>query len=153
MVVGAEAHATLLKSVAMLGLGRNRVTTVPTDHQGRLRADALPKLVGPTIVCLQAGNVNTGAFDPAREVCQRAHEVGAWVHVDGAFGLWAAAAPARAHLIDGIGNADSWATDFSVFPLFPASGPGWLSACFSKRRNNERGSSPFLFNGITCPCL
>src|SRR5262249_44824004 len=101
----------LSKSLAMLGLGRNRVTIVPTDNQGRLRADALPTLGGPTIVCIQAGNVNTGAFDPAREVCQNAHAAGAWVHVDGAFGLWAAASPERAWLADGFADADSWATD------------------------------------------
>jgi glutamate/tyrosine decarboxylase-like PLP-dependent enzyme len=74
-------------------------------------ADALPRLSGPTILCIQAGNVNTGAFDPAAEVCAIAHEAGAWVHVDGAFGLWAAAAPGRAHLVAGFADADSWATD------------------------------------------
>jgi len=71
----------------------------------------MPRISGPTIVCVQAGNVNTGAFDPVAEICKIAHEAGAWVHVDGAFGLWAAAAPARAHLVAGIGEADSWATD------------------------------------------
>jgi len=64
-----------------------------------------------TLVCIQAGNVNTGAFDPAKEVCRQAHSSGAWVHVDGAFGLWASAAPQRAHLMDGVSDADSWATD------------------------------------------
>jgi len=111
VVVGAEAHATLLKAVALLGLGRNRVVVMPTDNQGRARSDDLPKLEGTAIVCLQAGNVNSGAFDPARELCGWAHDAGAWVHVDGAFGLWAAAAPARAHLVDGVADADSWATD------------------------------------------
>jgi glutamate/tyrosine decarboxylase-like PLP-dependent enzyme len=76
-----------------------------------MRAGALPPLDGRTIVCLQAGNVNTGAFDPAAEIVPRAREAGAWVHVDGAFGLWAAAAPARAHLAAGLAGADSWATD------------------------------------------
>jgi glutamate/tyrosine decarboxylase-like PLP-dependent enzyme len=111
VVVGAEAHATLLKAVALLGLGRQRVIVVPTDEQGRMRTDQLPLLDGPAIVCLQAGNVNSGAFDPAREVCAWAHRAGAWVHVDGAFGLWAAAAPPRAWLVDGVADADSWATD------------------------------------------
>jgi glutamate/tyrosine decarboxylase-like PLP-dependent enzyme len=87
------------------------VVTVPTDGQGRMRADALPPIAGPTIVCTQVGNVNTGACDPVAEICARAHEAGAWVHVDGAFGLWAATAPARAHLVAGIEAADSWATD------------------------------------------
>ena len=111
VVVGEEAHATLSKALALLGLGRNRVLKVPTDAQGRMRAEALPALSGPSIVCIQAGNVNSGAFDPAREICQRAHEAGAWVHVDGAFGLWAAAAPNRRHLAQGTEEADSWATD------------------------------------------
>jgi len=111
VVVGAEAHPSVLKALGLLGLGRTRVVTVPVDGQGRMRAEALPPLAGPTVVCIQAGNVNTGAFDPAPEICRRARAAGAWVHVDGAFGLWAAAAPARAHLAAGIGDADSWATD------------------------------------------
>jgi glutamate/tyrosine decarboxylase-like PLP-dependent enzyme len=111
VVVGEEAHPTLFKSLGMLGLGRNRVIKVPVDGQGRIRPEALPRPSGPTIVCVQAGNVNTGAFDPIREVCGIAHAAGAWVHVDGAFGLWAAVAPSRAHLVAGMEEADSWATD------------------------------------------
>lgn len=111
VVVGEEVHPTLIKSLGLLGLGRNRVITVPADEQGRMRVDALPAISGPTIICIQAGNVNTGAFDPAAEVCAIAHRAGAWVHVDGAFGLWAAAAPNRVHLTAGIADADSWATD------------------------------------------
>jgi glutamate/tyrosine decarboxylase-like PLP-dependent enzyme len=112
VVVGAEAHPTLFKSLGLLGLGRNRVVRVPVDSEGRMRADAIPSLAGPTIVCVQAGNVNSGAFDPFPEICSRAHEAGAWVHVDGAFGLWATAAPSTARLVDGMAEADSWATDF-----------------------------------------
>jgi glutamate/tyrosine decarboxylase-like PLP-dependent enzyme len=111
VVVSAEAHPTVLKMLGLLGMGRSRVVTVAVDGQGRMRPAGLPPLSGPTIVCIQAGNVNTGAFDPAREICARAREAGAWVHVDGAFGLWAAAAPARAHLTTGVADADSWATD------------------------------------------
>jgi glutamate/tyrosine decarboxylase-like PLP-dependent enzyme len=111
VVVGEEAHPTLFKSLGMLGLGRGRVIQVPVDSQGRMRADALPRLAGPSIVCVQAGNVNTGAIDPIAALCERAHEAGAWVHVDGAFGLWAAASPALASLTQGIAGADSWATD------------------------------------------
>ncbi len=111
VVVGEEVHVSVHKALSLLGLGRDRVVTVPVDSQGRMRADMLPALTGPTIVCLQAGNVNTGAFDPAVEIRARAHAAGAWVHVDGAFGLWAAAAPARAHLAAGLSQADSWATD------------------------------------------
>jgi glutamate/tyrosine decarboxylase-like PLP-dependent enzyme len=84
---------------------------VPVDDQGRMRADAFPDITGPTIVCVQAGNVNTGAFDPAEAILPRAKAAGAWVHVDGAFGLWAAASPHYAHLLTGYSGADSWATD------------------------------------------
>jgi glutamate/tyrosine decarboxylase-like PLP-dependent enzyme len=113
VVAGAEAHSTLFKALGIVGLGRQRVVHVPADAQGRLRADALPAISGPTIVCLQAGNVNTGAFDPFAEAIARVREAAApvWVHVDGAFGLWARAAPARAHLASGVELADSWATD------------------------------------------
>ena len=111
VVVGDEAHPSLIKSLGMLGLGRERVVRVPVDAQGRMRAAALPQLNAPGIVCVQAGNVNTGAFDPVPEICRRAHESGAWVHVDGAFGLWAAASPRHAHLVAGVADADSWATD------------------------------------------
>lgn len=111
VIVGEEAHPTLLKSLGLLGLGRQRVVRVPVDDQGRMRAEALPPIEEPAIVCVQAGNVNTGAFDPIADICQAAHEAGAWVHVDGAFGLWAAAAPSRAHLTAGVERADSWATD------------------------------------------
>jgi glutamate/tyrosine decarboxylase-like PLP-dependent enzyme len=111
VVVGGEAHPSLIKSLGMLGLGRSRVTRVPVDNQGRMRASEIPPLSGPAILCMQAGNVNTGAFDPAAEICERAHASRAWVHVDGAFGLWAAASPRFAHLIEGVAAADSWATD------------------------------------------
>jgi glutamate/tyrosine decarboxylase-like PLP-dependent enzyme len=111
VVVSEESHPTLFKSLGLLGLGRNRVVRVPVDEQGRMRASDLPLISGPTIVCTQAGNVNTGAFDPLAEICERAHAAGAWVHVDGAFGLWATTAPSTLTLTDGIAEADSWATD------------------------------------------
>jgi glutamate/tyrosine decarboxylase-like PLP-dependent enzyme len=111
VIVGEEVHVSLLKALAMLGLGRDRIVGVPVDGQGRMRADALPKIAGPAIVCTQAGNVNSGAFDPVGEICGSAHAAGAWVHVDGAFGLWAAAVPSLAHLAAGVEQADSWATD------------------------------------------
>jgi glutamate/tyrosine decarboxylase-like PLP-dependent enzyme len=111
VVVGDEVHASLLKALALLGLGRERVRRVPVDGQGRMRADALPPLEGPTIVCVQAGNVNTGAFDPFGPLCEQAHAAGAWVHVDGAFGLWAPVSAQYAHLTEGMQSADSWATD------------------------------------------
>jgi glutamate/tyrosine decarboxylase-like PLP-dependent enzyme len=111
VVMGAEGHPSLIKALGMLGLGRERLTRVSADGQGRMLAGDLPELRMPSIVCLQAGNVNTGSFDPAAGICRRAHEAGAWVHVDGAFGLWAAASPHYSHLTDGFADADSWATD------------------------------------------
>jgi glutamate/tyrosine decarboxylase-like PLP-dependent enzyme len=111
VIVGEEVHATVLKALALLGLGREEVVRVPTDEQGRMRASELPPLTSSTIVCVQAGNVNTGAFDPVGQVCDAARAAGAWVHVDGAFGLWAAASPLRAHFVPGISAADSWAMD------------------------------------------
>ncbi|MBV9507145.1 MAG: aspartate aminotransferase family protein [Acidobacteriia bacterium] len=111
VVVGDEVHISVIKALGMLGLGRERLIRVPADRQGRIRPDKLPKLDSRTLICIQAGNVNTGAFDPAGEVCERAREAGAWVHVDGAFGLWAAASPRYRHLTHGFDEADSWATD------------------------------------------
>jgi glutamate/tyrosine decarboxylase-like PLP-dependent enzyme len=111
VIVGAEVHPSVIKSLGLLGMGRNRLIRVPVDAQGRMRAEALPSISGPTIVIAQAGNVNTGAFDPFPEICERAHQAGAWVHVDGAFGLWATTVPSLAKLTPGIANADSWATD------------------------------------------
>ncbi|MBV6418341.1 MAG: hypothetical protein CMLOHMNK_03159 [Steroidobacteraceae bacterium] len=111
VIVGEEVHPTLLKSLGLLGLGRRRITRVPVDTHGRMRADRLPRIAGPTILCAQAGNVNTGAFDPLRELCAAAQEAGAWCHVDGAFGLWARASKPLAALAEGIELADSWATD------------------------------------------
>lgn len=111
VVVGEEVHASLLKALSLLGLGRKRILRVPADAKGRMRPEAFPDLAGPAIVCLQAGNVNSGAFDPAEDPIGLAKSAGAWVHVDGAFGLWAAAAPQRAHLTKGYDRADSWALD------------------------------------------
>src|SRR6266545_4850946 len=115
VVVGAERHATIDASLRYLGLGHGTVHVVPADEQGRMRADLLPGVLadcdGPTIVCAQAGNVNSGGFDPVGRICSVASEHGAWVHVDGAFGLWAAASPSLRAMAAGIDQADSWATD------------------------------------------
>ena len=111
VIVGERAHSTLSKSLGMVGLGRNRVTVVPADDQGRLRAELLPDVEGPVLVCAQAGEVNTGAFDPFAELAEYVADRSGWLHVDGAFGLWALADPSRAHLVDGLEGADSWATD------------------------------------------
>ena len=112
VVIGGQAHSTLVKSLGLLGLGRDRVIRVPADEQGRMRAELLPEGIGsPAIVCAQAGEVNTGAFDPFEAIVEWARRIDAWVHVDGAFGLWALADPSRAHLTAGLADADSWATD------------------------------------------
>ena len=116
VVVGDQVHASLLKALGLLGLGRRRVIRVPADDQGRMRADCMPALDDRTIVCIQAGNVNSGAFDPAAAICRQALEAGAWVHVDGAFGLWAAASAQHRHLTEGFDLADSWATDGHKWP-------------------------------------
>ena len=111
VVAGAQAHATLFKALGMLGLGRERVMRVPVDGEGRMRLDSLPDLKGPAIVCTQAGNVNTGAFDPVGEICDAVRTGDVWVHVDGAFGLWARASGRLEGLGAGVERADSWATD------------------------------------------
>lgn len=111
VVVSEEAHPTLHKALGLLGLGREQVLRVPCDNQGRMRAEALPEFHSPAIVCIQAGNVNTGSFDPAGEIIARAGKRGAWVHVDGAFGLWARTSGQLEHLAEGLELADSWATD------------------------------------------
>ena len=116
VIIGEEAHATVLTALQYLGLGRERVVRIPADAQGRMRAEAATEAItaatGPLIVVLQAGNVNTGAFDPAAAVADAvARHPNGWIHVDGAFGLWAAASPARRHLVAGVERADSWSTD------------------------------------------
>lgn len=110
VIVGEQAHVTLHKALGMLGLGRKRVVRVPCDEQGRIRVDLLPPIAGPTIVCIQAGEVNTGAFDDAEAVVEHVRGRG-WIHVDGAFGLWALACPSRRTQTRGLNAVDSWATD------------------------------------------
>ena len=116
VVVGAEVHASVLKALSLAGFGTKRVTIVEADDQGRMRAEKLLRLGERTIVCIQAGNVNSGAFDPAAEICQAAKEQGSWVHVDGAFGLWARMSPKFDQLTQGFEKADSWATDAHKWP-------------------------------------
>jgi glutamate/tyrosine decarboxylase-like PLP-dependent enzyme len=111
VVLGDQAHSTIGKSLAIVGLGRRRVHVVPSDDQGRMLPERLPAVGGPVIIITQAGEVNTGAFDPFEAIVDWARSRDAWVHVDGAFGLWAAASPSRRHLTAGITGADSWATD------------------------------------------
>jgi glutamate/tyrosine decarboxylase-like PLP-dependent enzyme len=115
VVVSEGSHYTISTSLRLLGLGTDRVHWVPTDAQGRMRADELARVLKhtsePCVVCAQAGNVNTGAFDPIQAIAAETAERGAWLHVDGAFGLWAAASPSLRHLVTGIERADSIAAD------------------------------------------
>jgi glutamate/tyrosine decarboxylase-like PLP-dependent enzyme len=111
IIVSEETHPTVFKSLGLLGFGRNRVVRAAVDKQGRIDTSRFPDLNGPTIICTQAGNVNTGAFDPVGDICEIAKPKGAWVHVDGAFGLWAAASQKLSPLCSGFAAADSWATD------------------------------------------
>lgn len=117
VITHAGSHVTVYASLQMLGMGRegDRVRKIAADDQGRMRPDALrdalAEVDGPVIVCAQAGNVNSGAFDPFETVIPMAHERGAWVHIDGAFGIWAAAVPSIRHLMRGHAEADSWSTD------------------------------------------
>jgi glutamate/tyrosine decarboxylase-like PLP-dependent enzyme len=112
---GAKHHVTVDRALRLLGLGAESVVTIAVDSQGRMRvaqlADALERNEGPAIVCAQVGEVNTGASDAVAEIAASSASAGAWLHVDGAFGLWAAAAPRRSHLVEGVEAADSWATD------------------------------------------
>jgi glutamate/tyrosine decarboxylase-like PLP-dependent enzyme len=111
VVVGEEVHTAVVKALGLVGLGRTRCIRLPVDEEGRVLAEELPDLRAPAIVCLQAGNVNSGASDPFLPLVDWAHDQGAWVHVDGAFGLWAAASADVAGQVAGVEAADSWATD------------------------------------------
>lgn len=111
VIAGDEVHVSMLRALMLAGFGTENIIRVPADDQGRFIADKLPDLDDSTIICLQAGNVNTGAIDPIKDVCMKANGSGAWVHVDGAFGLWANASPARYPMIEGCDLADSWAID------------------------------------------
>jgi glutamate/tyrosine decarboxylase-like PLP-dependent enzyme len=151
LVVGEEAHTTIVASMQMLGLGRGpaRVQRVAADGQGRMRPDelrsTLARLSGPTIVCAQAGNVNTGAFDPLPEIGQEVRDHGGWLHVDGAFGLWAVAAPSRAPLVHGIELADSWTTDAHKWLNVPYdSGLVFVRDAAAHRRSMTLGAAYYV---------
>jgi glutamate/tyrosine decarboxylase-like PLP-dependent enzyme len=115
VLAGQQRHATIDRALRFLGLGTAAITPVEADGEGRMRPAALSRALatgtGPAVVCVQAGDVNTGAVDPIADLCDIARDAGAWVHVDGAFGLWAAASPRLRHLLAGVDRADSWATD------------------------------------------
>ncbi|WP_051815959.1 pyridoxal phosphate-dependent decarboxylase family protein [Glycomyces tenuis] len=111
VVASAEIHASVAKALRAIGVGTRQIESAPTDEHGRVRVDRFPPVDGLTLVLLQAGNVNTGHSDPFDRLVPAVREEGGWVHVDGAFGLWAGASEARRHLVDGVELADSWATD------------------------------------------
>lgn len=111
IVLGAEAHSSVRAALCVLGIGADEIETVPTDDFGRMRPDHLPRLDSHTLLILQAGNVNGGAFDPIDTLCDAARAAGTWVHIDGAFGLWAAASHKYRHLVNGLEKADSWSLD------------------------------------------
>ena len=111
IIISEESHPTVYKSLAMLGLGRNRVTKVKTDNQGRIDISSFPEVKENSIVITQAGNINSGACDPIAEICDLVKNKNSWVHVDGAFGLWAKASSKYKYLLEGVEKADSWATD------------------------------------------
>jgi len=111
IVMSEEIHPTIVAALGYLGFGVDEIETCPTDGQGRLRVDAMPELDDRTIVIVQAGNINSGSFDAFEDICNRARKVGAWVHVDGAFGLWARASESKRHLTKGVELADSWTVD------------------------------------------
>ncbi len=111
VIVGEEVHVSVLKALSMLGFGRDRVIRVPVDDQGRMVTDKIAVTSELAIICTQAGNVNTGAFDPIEEICTKFKTDNVWVHVDAAFGLWAAVSAKKRYLVKGIELADSWATD------------------------------------------
>lgn len=111
VITGNEVHVSILKALNLIGFGKERIIRVPADAQGRIIPEEIPATDGPTIICLQVGNVNSGACDPVGEICRRHKKENVWIHVDGAFGLWAAASPKTKHLVKGMEQADSWATD------------------------------------------
>lgn len=111
ILVSEDAHASVGAALSILGFGREAVTTIPTDEYGRIQAEAIPEMDNRTLCILQAGNVNGGSYDPIDEICDRARKAGAWVHIDGAFGLWAAASRKYRHLVKGMEKADSWSVD------------------------------------------
>jgi glutamate/tyrosine decarboxylase-like PLP-dependent enzyme len=148
VIAGAQAHVTIPVACRMLGLGFDRVRSVPADDQGRMRVDALAEELaahdGPAIVCAQAGEINTGAFDPLGEIADLCLERGAWCHVDGAFGLWAAASPARRPLIAGFERAHSWATDGHKWLNVPYDCGIAIVADASAHRAAMTSTSPYI---------
>lgn len=148
VIVSEEIHVTLLKALSMLGLGRERVERIPVDDQGRMIATALPNLDERCIIITQAGNVNSGAFDPIGEICERGSTKGTWVHVDGAFGLWAAATAKYARLTQGIEQANSWGTDGHKWLNTPYDSGFAICADSAAVRRAMATNAPYLPPGV-----
>jgi glutamate/tyrosine decarboxylase-like PLP-dependent enzyme len=148
VIAGAQAHVTIEVACRMLGLGADRIRKVPADEQGRMLTGELRRELarwdGPTIVCAQAGEVNTGGFDPLAEIVEACEETGAWCHVDGAFGLWAAASPTRRRLLEGHQGASSWATDGHKWLNVPYDCGIAAVADASAQRAAMTSSSPYI---------
>ena len=153
VVVSDESHYTIFNALRLLGLGADRVRRIPTDGQGRMRpdalADALKNGTGPCIVCAQSGNVNTGAFDPLDQIADATTARGAWLHVDGAFGFWASAVPARRHLVAGIQRADSIATDAHKWLNVPYDCGIVLTAHSTSHRRAMTQSAAYIIESAT----
>jgi glutamate/tyrosine decarboxylase-like PLP-dependent enzyme len=149
--VGEQRHVTVDRALRLLGLGAP--TTVPADDQGRMEADALAEALasaaGPTIVCAQAGDVNTGAFDPLPEIADACRDARAWLHVDGAFGIWAAASPRFRHLVAGIERADSWTTDAHKWLQVPYDSGIVFCAHPESHRNAMTATASYLIQDET----
>lgn len=111
IIAGKEAHSTIIKAIGILGFGLDHIQFIDTDEQGRIKTELIPELDNRTLLILAAGNVNSGSFDKFSDICRKARDAGAWIHIDGAFGLWAGAVKNLAHLTDGIEYAHSWAVD------------------------------------------
>jgi len=122
VIAGEEVHASMQRALILAGFGLDEIIKVPTDDQGRIIAEKVPELDASTLLCLQAGNVNTGAIDPIKEICLHAKDKGAWVHIDGAFGLWARVSPEKSQFAEGCELADSWAIDLHKWLNVPYDG-------------------------------
>src|SRR3954469_13153621 len=150
VIAGQEAHATIFSALRMIGLGRDAAHLVEVDAQGAMDPDALARELrdaGPAIVCAQAGNVNSGAFDPLEPIEYLCEQSGAWLHVDGAFGLWAAASPKLRHLVRGLERADSWATDAHKWLNVPYDGGLAIVADRAAHRRAMSLSAAYLVAG------
>ena len=111
VIAHKQVHAAIKKALAVIGFGYNNITWVNSDKEGRILLEEMPEIDSSTLIILQAGNANSGSFDPLKEICKKANQVGAWVHIDGAFGLWAAATETLSHLTKGMELASSWSVD------------------------------------------